>query len=295
MKAITSTQGLSGTTSRRLKRQNSRKEPPPQVAFTLIELLVVIAIIAVLASLLLPVLSRVQSKGQAILCLSNVRQLQLGWHLYALDNGGGFPPHIIAPDGGWQKALPGSWVVGNAQKDKTTSNIQSGVLFGYVGSVGVYRCPADKSQVLGTSGLRRTRSYSRDNWLNDDPTLLGFADALPYMTTNEAQLAEPAQTFVFIDEDAQSIDDGGLLVNSPRLDLAGPEQNQWGDLPSDRHGQGCNLSFADGHSRTWHWSWPKRFKAHGQSVPAEIQDPQHLDLKDLRLLQSWIPTNTRNP
>jgi prepilin-type processing-associated H-X9-DG protein len=258
-------------------------------------LLVVIAIIAILASLLLPVLSRAKSKGQAILCLSNVRQFQLGWHLYALDNGGAFPPHIIAPDGGLQKALPGSWVVGNALRDIDTSNIKSGMLFGYIGNVGVYRCPTDKSKVLGSSLLRRTRSYSRDNWLNDDPTLLGFADTLPYMTTNEAQLAEPAQTFVFIDEDEQSIDDGGLLVNSPRLDLGGPEQNSWGDLPSDRHGQACNLSFADGHAQIWHWAWPKRFKTHGQSAAAASQDPQHLDLKDLRQLQSWMPTNMRNP
>jgi prepilin-type N-terminal cleavage/methylation domain-containing protein len=65
----------------------------PTAAFTLIELLVVIAITAILASLLLPVTIKAKEKSKAIGCVSNLKQLEVCFHLYALENQDLLPPN----------------------------------------------------------------------------------------------------------------------------------------------------------------------------------------------------------
>jgi prepilin-type N-terminal cleavage/methylation domain-containing protein len=73
-----------------------------RLAFTLIELLVVIAIIAILAALLLPTLGRAKAKAQRVNCLSNLRQVALGFELWSQSHGGKFPWMVGVEDGGSQ-------------------------------------------------------------------------------------------------------------------------------------------------------------------------------------------------
>ncbi len=234
--------------------------------FTLIELLVVISVIALLIALLLPALSRARGAAQSAACLSNLRQLQTCWLMYANDHGGTLPPNLSVYDLSTGEPIPGldlrlTWCAGNAQQDVNTANIERGYLFPYNRSTAIYHCPADKARVAG-SNVRHTRSYNMSQSISG----ISFGKVLgrlpTFQTLMQIRNPEPANLFVFIDVHEDQITDSlfGIPVPGDALD------GIWFDLPANRHNDGCNLSFADGHVEHWRWVVPKVFRSLGQAV-----------------------------
>src|SRR5260370_17804695 len=144
-------------------------------AFTLIEVLVVIAVIAILASLLLPVLARTKAKAQGIFCLNNTKQLNLAWRLYADDHNDKLPYNLGGTAG--DKKVAGhsllnwvnnimDWEAKANSDDTNTDTIAEASLGPYASKVfGLYRCPADsvlssEQRAAGWSGRIRSDSMN---------------------------------------------------------------------------------------------------------------------------------------
>lgn len=232
-------------------------------AFTLLELLVVIATVVMLAAMILPTFASCKSKAVRIQCLSNEKQLIVAWALYALDN-----HEALAMNGGdtaFKSSKPHLWAYGGNHGDPETLtntdyllNANYALFAPFIGSLQIYKCPADRSTWPLWSApaikVSELRSYSMNCYIGTPATNvvapLGLSSLYRvYLKSSDLALDSPENRFVFIDVNPASICTPAFGVDMSLQSFI--------HFPSDLHRQMGVLAFADSHIEARKWLDPR--------------------------------------
>jgi len=250
--------------------------------FTLIELLVVIAIIAILAAMLLPALAKAKQAGQKAQCLSNMKQLQLCWQMYADDNQDVLARNNTHDPYSWINCTAGIGTMNDPVGATNLLGLSGGLLFSYNKSYGIYKCPAARGPTKNTQngnansgldGSRLVRTCSiTPRFGNTNETLMNSnVDPTQKAVLKSCNIRNPApaNASVFVDESVTTIDDGYFAMDNYQGN--GPDLESYENSPSLRHGgTTMTLSFADGHVGLAYFKEGEKetFLQGGASVPA---------------------------
>lgn len=239
-----------------------RKRPTVRTrwGFTLIELLVVIAIIAILAAILFPVFAQARDKARSASCLSNTKQMAVAFAMYTTDY-----DELMVPDyyGDWSPccaARGGHWP-------------WMKLLIPYVKNKGVYTCPshprANWDALAGAYGAGFEYEF---------PSVIGYGyNNIGLSRKALAEIERPADTYAIMESRyyppghaSYNGSWGWYTVYPPSISPALIDYARW--LTADRHNQGNNVVFADGHAKWARWDYITSNQAlKNYNVPSSYQ------------------------
>jgi prepilin-type N-terminal cleavage/methylation domain-containing protein len=275
--------------------------------FTLIELLIVIAIIALLMAILVPALSRAKEMGKRAVCLTQIKQLQLAWNMYADDNDDKIPagdvayswsfhtggqrdelawhewphpfPHAMPPSvatnglpdvGG--AAYPADCVItGKCKQPEWEHAIAEGLLWKYIKDYKAYQCPVgEKGHFVTYSNVHSIHTWIAPGW--SPPQGSAGTKSVALTILKKSQIKRASDRVVFIDA-GQAQQAASYLP-----------YDRYGGLtyvfpPPARHGMGTTFSYADGHSAYKKWKDPHTLKV----IKERKWDPTDIDNCDCDL------------
>lgn len=234
-------------------------------AFTLIELLVVIAIIALLLSIVVPSLRLAKQKAASVVCMTNAKNLALGWFCYKEDNHG----HIMSANmggledsrgvvkvPGWinepynttpgDRECTGSTVVTDEDEIR---GIEGGALYPYLKSPGVFNCPADKV-ISRYDFTEKFVTFSIPISLNGWDSQ---SDCYNLQIKKFSEITSPSTRYNFVEtaEERNWTMSGHFVIGSP--EYTGMNTWGWWNPMAVNHGDSSILGFCDGHTEAHKW------------------------------------------
>jgi prepilin-type processing-associated H-X9-DG protein len=225
------------------------------------------------------------------LCFSHFHELTRSWVLFAEDNGGTLAGNLDGggSDGQTNRTWAAGWLANSEFTPDNTNvlNLQNAQLGRYLLTSQAFVCPQDPSLSRGKTGQPRVRSVSMNAYMGERsaPYTSGYRQ---FKTLSAIVGPNPSDAYVFIEEHEGSINDGMFGVDMTGFDPDASRNRVLVDIPSDRHGGACPLSFADGHVEDWRWVDDRTRRAHSPGVllPLNFASPGNDDVRRIQAASS---------